>query len=584
MNTDSFNVADWLNPQSDKKTVESETPTAVLDKYQEVEQLIAELVSKGIDLTSSYEDWRNIGFALSEAFGENGRELYQQVSSLYPDYNSTECNKQFNNCLKAKGSGINLSTLFYLASIAGVTVKTPGLRSPFSKQTSSKPKPVKIEQENISLPTLPDELFLKLPEFLKKATEVAESNEERDLLLLGSLVTLSSVMPSVFGYYHKQKCFANLFLFISAQASAGKGRLNHCRKLVKPIHDQIREDGKKLKNAYELELSNYNANKKTQPDLEKPSQPPMKLLFIPANSSSAGFFQLLSDNEGRGLLFETEGDTLANTLKSDYGNYSDGFRKAFHHESISYYRKTDREHVELEKPCITAVLCGTPMQILNLVDGTENGLFSRIIFYHMTLQPDWADVFNFENAVDLDDYFYDLGKEFQVLYNELLAMPPIQFSLSRDQQIAFNQFFSQSFQQYYNLKGEEYASVIRRMGLIAFRFAMILSVTRLMDSGEIPATLTCEQADFETALSFADTLMVHSSYVLNQLPETNKPQKRQNKREQFYESLPEKFNRQKYLEVASKLDIKEKTAESYITRFVDVGLIHREMKDSYIKK
>jgi hypothetical protein len=42
-------------------------------------------------------------------------------------------------------------------------------------------------------------------------------------------------------------------------------------------------------------------------------------------------------------MFETEGDTLAQTFKSEHGNYSDGFRKAFHHEKISYLRRKDRE-------------------------------------------------------------------------------------------------------------------------------------------------------------------------------------------------------------------------------------------------
>ena len=62
------------------------------------------------------------------------------------------------------------------------------------------------------------------------------------------------------------------------------------------------------------------------------------MLYIPANNSSSGMFQLLYDNKGKGLIFETEGDTLAQSFKSDYGNYSDGFRKAFLHETVSYFR------------------------------------------------------------------------------------------------------------------------------------------------------------------------------------------------------------------------------------------------------
>lgn len=45
--------------------------------------------------------------------------------------------------------------------------------------------------------------------------------------------------------------------------------------------------------------------------------------------------------------------------------------------------------------------------------------------------------------------------------------------------------------------------------------------------------------------------------------------------------LPKHFNRQKYLEVAKKLNIPAKTAEGYITGFIKSNLIHREQQDTY---
>src|SRR5690606_1520461 len=126
---------------------------------------------------------------------------------------------------------------------------------------------------------------------------------------------------------------------------------------------------------------------------DKPAKPQEKMLLLPANSSATGVFQLLADNDGRGLIFETEGDTLSNIFKSDYGNYSDGFRKAFHHETISYYRRTDREYVDLMAPCLSTVLAGTPGQVHGLIPSSENGLFSRFLFYHMELEAVWKDTF-----------------------------------------------------------------------------------------------------------------------------------------------------------------------------------------------
>lgn len=591
MTTNKFDVNKWLSPSNPPKSVKrsmGENQTTMIptnDQQTDVNQLIELLEASSTDLTSSYEDWRNIGFALADTFGEDGRDMFHRISRFHADYDFNECETQYSNCLKSSGSGVNINTLFYLAKNAGISIsKRKHNLTPHKHSNTPKYETTLPEGNKNDLPTLPESLFTELPQFLTRIVGLAENKTERDLLLLGSLVTLSCTMPQVFGIYHQRKVFANLFLFISAKASAGKGRLNHCRKLVKPIHDDMKRQNEELYAQYEMDLTYYNSNKRKNPDLEKPEKPPLRLLFLPANSSAAGTFQLLKDNDGKGLLFETEGDTLANTFKSDFGNYSDGFRKAFHHEMISYYRKTDREHVELESPCLSAVLSGTPKQVSNLIPSAEDGLFSRFMFYYMDLQPEWADVFGSNNPICLDDVFYQMGKDFYPFYQELKKCSPIQFSLSDTQQTQFNDFFRQRFLKYTNLKGEDYIGTIRRLGLIAFRLSMILSVLRLMESGEIPETIICEQQDFETALSIADTLMVHAAFIFAQLPENDTPTKRLSKKERFYEALPAKFNRQSYLEVAEKHGVNPKTAERYISEFQKAGMIHRDAHNEYIKE
>jgi len=184
------------------------------------------------------------------------------------------------------------------------------------------------EQETDNLPTFPETIYPLLPDFLLQITNYANSREDADLLLLGSLVVISACFPNVYGIYSGVTVYPNLFLFVSAQASAGKGRLSLCRRLVEPIHRQLRELNKLELEDYRRQQVEYAANKKN-PDVEQPQEPPLRLLFIPANSSATAVFQILNDNQGVGLIFETEGDTMAQTFKTEHGNYSDGFRKAF---------------------------------------------------------------------------------------------------------------------------------------------------------------------------------------------------------------------------------------------------------------
>ena len=158
---------------------------------------------------------------------------------------------------------------------------------------------------------------------------------------------MSACLPNVYGVYAEPEVFANLFLFVTAQASAGKGRLTLCRKLVEPIHKALREQNKAEFEIYQRDLTEYSTAKGDKLNMEKPNEPPIRMLIIPAINSATGLFQLIKENDEKGLMFETEGDTLAQTFKSEHGNYSDGFRKAFHHETISYNHRKDREFVDL---------------------------------------------------------------------------------------------------------------------------------------------------------------------------------------------------------------------------------------------
>lgn len=104
---------------------------------------------------------------------------------------------------------------------------------------------------------------------------------------------------------------------------------------------------------------------------------PVAFRYLKQHLCSA-VYQVFGDNDGQGIMFETEGDTLANTFSSDYGNYSDGFRKAFHHENISYVRRKDREYVNLKHPRLSALLTRTPKQVQSLITDAENGLLAAL--------------------------------------------------------------------------------------------------------------------------------------------------------------------------------------------------------------
>ena len=430
------------------------------------------------------------------------------------------------------------------------------------------------------LPTFPDSVFENLPTFLQKVVARSDSNEDLDMMLLGSLVTLGSCLPNVFGKYGGKKVYSNLFLFISAQASAGKGNLVYCRQLVNPIHEALRGQTREEKEEYKTGMRQFDLLKWKEAALPKPEKPGEQMLFIPADNSASGFFQVLSENDGHGLVFETEGDTLTNAFKIGGGHLSEGLRKGFQHEMISFHRRKDNEHVEIACPCISLVLSGTHRQVTFLIPDAEDGLFSRFIFYLMNLRPEWKDMLD-EDIEDMEEYFDALGQEFFHFYNALCDHPDIRFCLTKEQHKEHTDFFTQLQDKYLALQGMHFMATIRRLGLIAFRLAMTLTTLRMMESGNFSQKLECRDDDFQRVLSMIRVLVQHSSQVFSQLPQVVKPITHKNKKEQFLDMLPEKFNRPLYLDLAKSLSMPARTAEKYISTFNDKGLIFREHHGFY---
>jgi hypothetical protein len=291
-------------------------------------------------------------------------------------------------------------------------------------------------------------------------------------------------------------------------------------------------------------------------------------------------------------MFETEGDTLAQTFKSEHGNYSDGFRKAFHHETISYNRRKDREFVELNVPKLSTVLSGTPRQIQTLIPDAENGLFSRFIFYCMNVHLVWNDVFLHSDTETLDSFFERLGNQFFDLYKFLQQSQSIKFSFTKKQQTQFNKFFNTVQMDYAHCFGLDIVASIRRLGLIAFRVSMILSTLRVFEHGSLSyggngSVMVCTDEDFQSTMTMIKTLLIHTSKVYKDLiPPVNtalsssQPTKI---RQRFCDSLPAHFDRQTYLSIAKQLNIPEKTADKYIKSFCLKGAVNHEAHGKYQK-
>ena len=453
-------------------------------------------------------------------------------------------------------------------------------------ETASVDSAQNAQTDELPLPSFSGKVRGSLPDILQRIDDIRNSDADADILILGALTVISAALPHISGLYDKCEVFPNFFCFVAAPAGSGKGRLALCRYLVSPIDDQLLKESNEAKRDYRKKLNEYYAPPGCFP--EKPEEPPMRMLILPANSSSTAVYQTLNDNNGRGLIFETEGDTLSANFNTDYGNFSDGFRKAFHHEPISYLRRKDREYVKIDRPKLSALLAGTPRQVANLIHDSENGLFSRFVFYYMISKLEWHDVFERVNDTGMEDYFKKLGREIKVLYEHLEASPrTLRFRLTDRQETDFNKTLSALLNQYAADYGSGIAPSVKRLGLVMFRIAMCLSALRLTEDGNFVDDIVCLDQDYETAMEILSVLIEHTVVIYEQLPANSslhgKGKRTSNRLTNLFNALPDEFDKATFKAVAEKMNLNPRSMYRNLSKWRDAGLVQDVARGRYRK-
>lgn len=515
----------FQQPQQPIHTADSAAPDT--DTAFRVEALITALRNSGTDITADYNDWLKVGFALAGEFGEGGRGYFHEISSLYPGYDQAESDTKYSGCLKSDSGRTDISTLFYLAKNHGVTLQLPG-NGPRTKKLSSSSKgqsdknvPLSLSEDDSEemplLPLFPADIFPALPGLLKEVTDLMHTDQEKSLVLIGSIVTLSSAMLPLRTVYFGKTIYPNMYLFVPGPAGAGKGKLDFCFRLVKPIHKEKLDRWNTAKDEYKKEYARYKRQKKGE-NIDPPEKPPIQLLRVPANSSATSFQQAMAEN-GNLLMFETEGDTVVNAFSSDYGDYSDAFRKAFAHESFGYLRRgDDGEEREIDNPRLATVLSGTPEQVKSLIRDSENGLLSRFMFFCINATPEWLDGFDsYGSDESLEETFDVIGERYAAFAKKLEEQPKILFRLSLPQTGKFNEFFKAEKDRMQELNGDRYSASSHRLAWCFLRIAMVLTTLRLMDSGAIKEMVECSDVDFDMTMAIIRAISEHNDYIFNVL-------------------------------------------------------------------
>jgi hypothetical protein len=444
-------------------------------------------------------------------------------------------------------------------------------------------------------PKIPLSVHESLPKILKEGFAAFDIHREKDVFLTSALVILSGCLPGVQGLYGQRTVYPNLFCFILAPPASGKGSMQSSKELADVYHNKVLDESKELKVLYERELRDYkrktsilNAKSNAQTDIDPPVEPPFKVVYIPANTSTAKLYLHLQHNDEQGIICETEADTLGAVFKNEWGSYSDLLRKGFHHEKVSLSRKSNSEFVDINHPRISVALTGTPNQIFNIIPNAEDGLFSRFIFYAFRSDSNWVSPAPDPFRVNLTDHFKELGER---VYQMVLFLEnnPTHVHLTSNQWSRLNREFKDYLKDITEFAGEEATSVIKRMGLILYRICMIFTAIRKFENGECAQEIYCSDDDFENAIQLVDIYIQHSILMFTNLPNQSAQHSVQNppKKQKFYDALPLNFQRKEAVEIGAKYGIKTRSVDYCLEKWegkliqkLDVGVYVKVMEVS----
>ena len=602
-----------------------DAPSGDVNLYEDGRYIVSILVNRHIDITTPYEEWIKLGFALADGLGEDGRELFHQLSRMNAEYNYEECDKKYTSCMKGNGKGVTIKTFFKMAKDAGVDLKTIAREGTDRATCANVPNAKYIEniekyknsgildkemahgtmapvaQTITTGYTFSDKVKAKdLPGFLHPIYDVHPDTVSRDKMLLGVLNVLSGLMggtngsteeqSGIYGIYDGRRVLSPLFTNIYGSAATKKGDLIFCKQLARPVRREMRRQYEKLKAQYDEEMAAYEAQGKGKNKGERgpaPKEPVFRDPFMPGNSSSSAVYRALDANGGWGIIFETEADTVSNMLDSDYGHYSDLLRKAYHHETVSMNRVSDKIHIDIENPRLSVLITCTPGQIPRLFPSFENGLGSRFQFYNLPDdEVEFHDVFA-RSDTPLEDTYKQMGEELLPLYHALLERKgnPIQFVLSKAQQLEFLSTYEETLSEQFQMLGAGFNAFVFRIALANFRYAMVLTALRRLSEWNKKddiftadeRALVCDDRDFHTAMSIMGCLINHTARVYavlakeNENPFANSGVKLTPDELSVYKSLPDgEFHTADFLACADTKNISKRTAQRMLSKMCNV--------------
>ena len=446
----------------------------------------------------------------------------------------------------------------------------------------------KLEADKLrrEVPCLPDELFDRLPDFLKRGLTHVRNKRERDILLLSMITNISGCLPGVRMNYGGMVYSADLYLVALAGSGRGKGVMQLAAILPAAIQEYYDELNRKDEREYRQKLLKWNleerlaAQEKRVPDLDQcPEMPVERILKVAPNISKSQLILALEAGGAVGLVMNaSELDMISSAMHQEYGKHDDVMRAASQHEEVSSYFKTDHRLVIVSDPHLALCASGTPAQLHKFISSLENGMYSRVAFYVGQAPWEYKSANPGKVRLDMRAYFKGMGEELLRMFI-FLSGSPTEVVFTEEQWKEHTERFRTYLREVVAEDDDSPGAIVLRHGLMMSRIAMVLTALRKCEPQWNTSEWKCSDEDFHTAMQIVDVLLEHSLLLSTSMDDTAgriRPIKAFFKLRPILRTMPREFTYSELMAAANEAGLPTASVKRYLLRLVYYQIVEKE--------
>lgn len=446
----------------------------------------------------------------------------------------------------------------------------------------------KLEADKLrrEVPCLPDELFDRLPDFLKRGLTHVRNKRERDILLLSMITNISGCLPGVRMNYGGMVYSADLYLVALAGSGRGKGVMQLAAILPTAIQGYYDELNRKDEREYRQKLLKWNleerlaAQEKRVPDLDQcPEMPVERILKVAPNISKSQLILALEAGGAVGLVMNaSELDMISSAMHQEYGKHDDVMRAASQHEEVSSYFKTDHRLVVVSDPHLALCASGTPAQLHKFISSLENGMYSRVAFYVGQAPWEYKSANPGKARLDMRAYFKGMGEELLRMFI-FLSGSPTEVVFTEEQWKEHTERFRTYLREVVAEDDDSPGAIVLRHGLMMSRIAMVLTALRKCEPQWNTSEWKCSDEDFHTAMQIVDVLLEHSLLLSTSMDDTAgriRPVKAFFKLRPVLKKMPREFTYSELMAAANEAGLPTASVKRYLLRLVYYQIVEKE--------